>query len=60
MIEYSAYFITEAGTVAGVQSVYSANDDDALKTARQLLLKTRFSSVEVWDHLSRVGSVDLE
>jgi len=60
MSEYSAYLITEAGTVAGVQSVYSDNDDEALQIARRLLLETRFSSIEVWDHRNRVGTVDLE
>ena len=60
MSEYSAYLITEAGTVAGVQSVYSVNNDEALQIARRLLLETRFSSIEVWDQLKCVGTVDLE
>jgi hypothetical protein len=60
MSEYSVYLITEAGIIAGVQSVYSDDDVGALRIARQLLVETRFPSIEVWDHLHRAGAVDLE
>jgi hypothetical protein len=60
MSEYSAYLITEAGIIAGVQSVYSDDDEGALRIARQLLVEARFPSIEVWDHLDRVGAIDLE
>jgi len=42
MSEYSAYLITNAGTIAVVQSVYSDKDEEALNIARQLLIATKF------------------
>ena len=60
MSEYSAYLITEAGTIAGVRSIYSDDDKGALKIARRLLVEARFPSVEVWNRVDRVGTVDLE
>ena len=60
MSEYSAYLITEAGVIAGVHSVYSDDDEGALRIARQLLVKARFPSIEIWNHLHRIGAIDLE
>ena len=60
MSEYSAYLITESGTVAGVQSVHSADDGEALQIARRLLLESSFPSIEVWNQFKCVGTVDLE
>jgi hypothetical protein len=60
MSEYSAYLITETGIIARVQSVYSDDDEGALRIARQLLVEARFASIEVWDHLHRIGAIDLE
>ena len=60
MSEYSAYLVTESGTIAGVQSIFAKDDKMALQIARRLLVEARFPSVEVWDRVDRVGTVDLE
>ena len=60
MRDYSAYLITGAGFVAGVRSVCSDDDEAALRTARQLLVETRFTSIELWDQVRCIGTVDLE
>lgn len=60
MIEYTAYFINDAGIIAGVQSIYSHTDEEALRVARLRLVETRFPNIEVWDHRQCVGIVDLE
>jgi hypothetical protein len=60
MIEYSAYFQTDAGVIRGVQSIYSTSNGEALKAARNLLIEARLPTVEVWDHSRCIGAVDLE
>jgi len=42
MSEYSAYLIDGAGIVTGVKSVHSENDEEALKSAHQLLSRPAF------------------
>ena len=60
MSEYSAYFITSAGSIAGVQVIHSESDAEAMKTARDLLIEAKFPSVEVWDCRCCIAMIDLE
>jgi hypothetical protein len=60
MLDYSAYFVNDAGHIVGVVSIESCTDDEALVAGRRLLVGTRFPCMEIWDPTHCVAIVDRE
>ena len=60
MLDYSAYFVNDAGHIVGVVSIGSRTDDEALVAGRRLLVGTKFPCMEIWNPTHCVAIVDRE
>jgi hypothetical protein len=60
MLDYSAYFVNDAGHIVGVVSIGSRTDDEALAAGRRLLVGSGFPCMEIWNLTHCVAIVDRE
>jgi hypothetical protein len=60
MLDYSAYFVNDAGHIVGVVTIGSRTDDEALIAGRRLLVGTKFPRMEIWNPTRCVAIVDRE
>jgi len=60
MLDYSAYFVNNAGHIVGVVSIGSRTDDEAQVAGRRLLVGTKFPCMEIWNLTHCVAIVDRE
>ena len=60
MLDYSAYFVNDAGHIVGVASIASRTDDEVLVAGRRLLAGTKFPCMEIWNFTHCVAIVDRE
>jgi hypothetical protein len=60
MLDYSAYFVNDAGHIVGVVTIDSRTDDEALVAGRRLLAGTKFPRMEIWNPTRCVAIVDRE
>jgi hypothetical protein len=60
MLDYSAYFVNDAGHIVSVASIESRDDDEVVVAGHRLLIKTKFPCMEIWNETHCVAIVDRE